>query len=143
METLKQFCSKYQVNPKKTVLENGDWSLYFSSNRTGICIILDKVTNPFTEEVNYELSFTTCKSFKEGICDFKNQGSKKTPMRVRGFLLDFLSSLRNDEMMSFIRSLRFEAETKRLNIYIKALDKEYNVYKKAYEGERDSWTIQL
>ena len=143
METLKQFCSKYQVNPKKTVLENGDWSLYFSSNQVGICIILDQVTNPFNNNVSYELSFTTCEAFKDGTCNFNNQGSKRTPMRVRGFLLDFLSSLRNDEMMSFIRDLKFDAEEKRLNIYIKALDKEYNVCKKAYEGERDCWTIQL
>jgi len=143
METIKSFAHKYNIAPKKTMMENNDWSLYFSSESIGICIILDKVRNPFTEETSYELSFTTCESFKEGICDFKNQGTKRTPMRVRGFLLDFLSALRNDRMFSFIRNLKFDAEEKRLNIYIKALDKEFNVSKQPYKGERDCWTIQL
>ena len=143
METIKSFAHKYNIAPKKTMMENNDWSLYFSSESIGICIILDKVRNPFTEETSYELSFTTCESFKEGICDFKSQNTKRTPMRVRGFLLDFLSALRNDRMFSFIRNLKFDAEEKRLNIYIKALDKEFNVSKQPYKGERDCWTIQL
>ncbi len=143
METIKSFANKYNIAPKKSMMENKDWSLYFSSEDVGICIILDKVRNPFTEETSYEISFTTCQSFKEGVCDFKSQNTKRTPMRVRGFLLDFLSALRHDRMFSFIRDLKFDAESKRLNIYIKALDKEFNVSKKPYKGEKDCWTISL
>ena len=124
-------------------MDNGDWSLYFNSPKVGICVILDKVTNPFTEETSYEISFTTCEAFENGTCTFNNLGTNRTPMRVRGFLLSFLSSLRHDEMFSFIRSLKFDAESKRLNIYIKALDKSFNVSKKSYKGEKDCWTISL
>ncbi len=143
METIKSFAQKYEVTPKKSQLDNGDWSLYFNSHKVGICIILDQISNPFTEETSYEISFTTCQSFKEGICDFKSQNTKRTPMRVRGYLLDFLSALRHDRMFSFIRDLKFDAESKRLNIYIKALDKSFNVSKKSYKGEKDCWTISL
>ena len=143
METIKEFINKYGVQARKSVLKNGDWTLHFNSEQVGICILLDQVTNPFTDVVSYEISFTTCEAFAEGQCDFSNVNSSRTPMRVRGFLLDFIRSLRNDDMMCFIQCLRFDAESKRLNIYIRTLDKEFHVSKESYAGERDTWTIKL
>ncbi len=131
MNTLKEFCKKYLVEPKKTVLdfkEQGafsNWVLYFDNKELGICLLVDKFTS-FEGEEFYEFSFTTSEAFSKGTVDFGNQGAtNRVPMKVRGYILDFLKALRNDPMMSFMKSIYFQSETKRERIYKRALKKDF------------------